>query len=163
MAGAKILLSDDFAIKLKGVGDNFEEVAKKAIYAGAEVIADQIKQNLHSLPEDEFRKLKPGEQFKGIPRRQKQDLIDSFGITRMSYDREGMLHVKIGFGGYGRFKSKKYSKGLPNDLLARSVESGSSVRIKTPFFRKAVAAKKEEALRKMSEIVNEEINKITKG
>lgn len=163
MASAKVLLSDDFTAKIKNLGKEFERVAKKAVYAGAEIIADQVKQNMQELPEDEFRRLKEGEQFNGVPTQQKNELIESFGITRMSYDKYGVFHAKLGFDGYGKYKSKKYPKGLPNDLLARSIESGSSVRVKTPFFRKAVAAKKAEAQRKMEEIINEEFNKITKG
>lgn len=163
MASAKVLLSDDFTAKIKNLGKEFERVAKKAVYAGAEIIADQVKQNMQGLPEDEFRRLKEGEQFKGVPIQQKNELIKSFGITRMSYDKYGVFHAKLGFDGYGKYKSNKYPKGLPNDLLARSIESGSSVRSKTPFFRKAVAAKKAEAQRRMEEIINEEFNKITKG
>lgn len=163
MANAKVLLSDDFTAKIKNLGKEFERVAKKAVYAGAEILADQVKQNMQGLPEDEFRRLKEGEQFKGVPIQQKNELIESFGITRMNYDKYGVFHAKLGFDGYGKYKSKKYPKGLPNDLLARSIESGSSVRVKTPFFRKAVAAKKAEAQRRMEEIINEEFNKITKG
>lgn len=163
MAKAKVLLSDDFTLKLKSLGKDFDAVVKKAIFAGAEVIADQVKQNLVALPEEDFRTLKKDEQFKGVPTQQKNDLIQSFGITKMGYDKDGIMHVKFGFDGYGKYKTKKYPKGLPNDLLARSVESGSSVRKKNPFFRKAVAAKKAEAQRKMEEIINEEFNKITKG
>lgn len=163
MASAKVLLSDEFTLKLKNLGKELEKVAKKAVFAGAEIIADQVKQNLVALPEEEFRRLKKDEQFKGVPVQQKNDLIESFGITKMGYDKYGVMHVKFGFDGYGKYKSKKYPKGLPNDLLARSIESGSSVRAKTPFFRKAVAAKKAEAQRKMEEIINEEFNKITKG
>lgn len=163
MASAKVLLSDEFTLKLKNLGKELEKVAKKAVFAGAEIIADQVKQNLVALPEEEFRRLKKDEQFKGVPIQQKNDLIKSFGIARMGYDKFGVLNAKLGFDGYGSFKSKKYPQGLPNDLLARSIESGSSVRVKTPFFRKAVAAKKAEAQRRMEEIINEEFNKITKG
>jgi len=163
VAKAKVLLSQEFTLKLKKLGDEFEKVTKKAIFAGAEVIADQVKQNLIALPEGNARKLKKGERFKYVPSQQKKALIDSFGISKMSYDKSGILNVKFGFAGYGKYKSKKYPQGLPNDLLARSVESGSSVRNKTPFFRKAVNARKAEAQRKMEEIINRELNKITKG
>ena len=46
MASAKVLLSDDFTTKIKNLGKEFERVAKKAVFAGAEIIADQVKQNL---------------------------------------------------------------------------------------------------------------------
>ncbi len=153
---------DEYAIKLSRLATKSDEIAKKAIYEAAEVVADKIKDNIEKLPEDSFRYLQKGEKFSGIPARQKKDLIDSFGITPMDKDSDGW-NVKIGFDGYGGSPTEKYPKGLPNQLLARAVESGSSVRQKTPFVRPAVNATRKLAVKKMNEVISKEVKKAMEG
>lgn len=126
-------------------------------------MANKIRANLESLPEESFRYLYGDDMFDGVPSTQKQELLDSFGLTPIEMDYRGMWNVKIGFDGYGRHPTKTYPQGLPNQLLARSIESGSSWRKKHPFVRPAVAATKKEALAIMQKVVDEETEKIMKG
>ena len=63
--------------------------------------------------------------------------------------------IKIGFDGYD-------SKGVPNQIKARVLESGSSRQKKRPFVRPALKATKKEAEDAMAKIVDEEIKKIMK-
>jgi len=146
---------------LSRVGDI--EVAKKVVEAGAQPMADEIRNMLIALPEDQFRYLRKGEVFKGLPKQQKQDLANGFGITDADIDRNGNANIKIGFNGYGKYKTKKYPKGVPNALLARAVESGSSVRRKTPFVRTGTNKSLKETLKAMEKKLNEEIVRIMKG
>ena len=127
---------------------NSEETAKKAVYAGAKVVADKIRQNLNAL--------------NVTPELQKQDLIDSFGIAPFDTDEKGVVNTKAGFDGYGSRPTKKYPKGLPNQLLARAIESGTSFRKKQPFVRPAVNAAKKQAIKEMERVVNEEVKKALK-
>lgn len=154
---------EEYAIKLSKLATNQEDVAKKAIYGAAEIVADKIKSNLNSLPEEKFRYLQDGEKFVGVPERQKKDLIDSFGITPITTDNKGNWNTKIGFDGYGSIPTKKYPDGLPNQLLARAIESGSSVRQKKPFVRPAVNATKRQAQSEMEKIIDKEHEKIMGG
>lgn len=163
MARMTFKAGEEYAIKLSKLATGQEEIAKKAIYAAAGIVADKIKANLNSLPEEKFRYLRDGEKFVGVPERQKKDLIDSFGITPITTDSKGNWNAKIGFDGYGSIPTKKYPNGLPNQLLARAIESGSSVRRKKPFVRPAVNATKKQAQAKMAEIIDKEIEKIMGG
>ena len=153
---------DDYSLKLSKLSTNIESVAKKAIFAGAKIVADEISNNIEALPEDKFRFLNEGEKFTGVPKMQKEDLRSSFGITPIDRDKDGNWNAKIGFDGYGRVPTKKYPKGLPNQLLARAIESGSSVRTKQPFVRPAVNATKKKAVEAMKKIIDEETEKIMK-
>lgn len=137
-----------------------DEPLEKAVAAGAAVVADQIKANLEALPEEEFRKLGEGEIFHGLPTGQKRDLVDSFGLTPIEKDKNGFIHTKAGFDGYGSFPTNAYPEGIPNQLLARSAESGSSVRQKTPFVEPAVKATRKQAIEAMEKVIDEEIKKI---
>lgn len=153
---------EDYFLKLRQLDYHFikEKTLEKAVYAGSAVVADKIRENLEALPEENFRFLMPGDVFIGVPEEMKKDLVDSFGLTPIERDKSGFMHTKAGFEGYGRFPTKTYPKGVPNPLLARAVESGSSVRLKVPFVRPAVNATRKEAIQVMDDVLDEELKKI---
>lgn len=161
MARMEIRGFDELELQLSKLAD--PELAKDVVMAGAQPVADEIRKSLEALPEDKFRRLKKGEVFIGVPRQQKQDLLDSLGIAPPDVDYDGNTNTKIGFDGYGKIPTKKYPKGVPNQLLARAVESGSSVRKKTPFIRKAVNKAKKLAEAEMQKKLDEKIKIIMKG
>ena len=136
------------------------KMLERAVAAGAAIVADQIRSNLQALPEEKFRKLQPEETFHGLPKNQKQDLADSFGLTPIGRDKNGLLHTKAGFDGYGSRPTKQYPHGVPNQLLARAVESGSSAREKTPFVRPAVDKTKKAAVEAMQAEIDKETKKL---
>jgi hypothetical protein len=163
MARMTFKAGDEYALKLSKLATNSENIAKKAIYGAAKIVADKIKSNLEALPEDRFRFLRDGEKFAGVPKQQKKDLVDSFGITPITEDGSGYWNAKLGFDGYGSMPTKQYPEGLPNQLLARAIESGSSVRQKKPFVRPAVTATKKQAIAEMGKIIDEEVEKSMGG
>lgn len=160
MARITFMAGDEYAVKLSKLAEQSDRIAKKAIYEGVNIVADAIASNLNALPTESFRFLKDGEKFGGIPEESKADLLSSFGVTPISVDRDGNWNAKVGFDGYGRFKTKAYPNGLPNQLLARSIESGSSVRKKRPFVRPAVNKTKQRVIAKMDEVIQAEIEKL---
>lgn len=115
-----------------------DEIAGKAIYAGAEIVADAIKQNIQGLPSKT-----------GTTR---QGLLEGFGVAPLQ-DDSGYLNVKIGFDGYN-------AKGVPNALMARLFESGTRKVPKHPFVRPAINSSRKRAEAKMAEVLDAEINKI---
>ena len=137
-----------------------DELLKKAAKAGADPVADEIRRRLQNLPEDEYRRLDPGEVFTGLPPGQKQDLLDILGVTPPGKDYKGFVNVKVGFDGYGSFPTNKYPDGVPNALIARATESGSSVRRKTPFVRPAVNATRKKAVEEMDKTITDGLKKI---
>lgn len=136
---------------------------EKAVYSGAKIVADKIRDNLEGVPEDNFKRLKPGEVFTGLSDAQKQDLENSFGLTPISRDKNGFVHTKAGFDGYGSFPTPSYPQGVPNALLARAAESGSSVRKKTPFIRPAVKGTREKAVQAMEDSIDETTKEVFEG
>ncbi|MEG1758353.1 MAG: hypothetical protein RR235_07860, partial [Oscillospiraceae bacterium] len=143
MAKMTFKAGDEYARKLSSlVGAQQQEIIGAAIYEGAKIVADAIRASISALPVEEFRVLKDGDQFNALTPTQKKDLLSSYGVTPMTTDANGDSNVHVGFDGYGKYPSKKYPLGLPNELLARSVESGSSVRKKTPFVGPVIRATK---------------------
>lgn len=154
---------DEYAKALANLFKDSEEICKRAVYAGADVVANAIKQNLNSIPVEEGENGLPpyageGEKLHGVSRRQKADLINAFGLAPMKEEGD-YINTKAGFDGYGSVKTKKYPQGVPNAMLMRSVESGTSFRDKHPTVRPAVNRSRKAAQAKMDETINQEIEK----
>lgn len=129
---------EEWAAKLSALGNQSEEVAKKALYEGAAVVADQIKSGINGLPQ------KTGATKRG--------LASGFGISRMRQEG-GYYEVKLGFSGYNE-------NGKPNQLMARIMESGTSRVQKHPFVRPAVSRSKNAAQQAMQQKIDEECRRI---
>lgn len=153
---------EEYAQYLQRIGANTPEICGKAVYAMADIVANQVRQNIESLPTiteaealADYREKRPIE----LTSAQKKGLEDGFGISSMQNDN-GYYNVKLGFDGYNKVKTRKYPNGQPNAMIARATDSGSSFRKKTSFVRKAVSATTKPAIAKCQEVVDAEIEKI---
>ena len=151
---------EEYMSKLSSLGKASTDICKRAVKVGARPVADEMRRSLSSLPEDTFRRLDKDEKFSGVPGAQKKDLLDSLGVTPADIDRNGIINTKVGFHGYGSHKTNKYPQGLPNKLLARAIDSGSSVRKKTPFVRKAVSKTKQQSIEEMKASIDNDIREL---
>lgn len=164
MARITITEGSSFTEHLEALAGQTDEIAKKGLYEGARIVADRIKVNLEALPVEQSRWLKDGDKYDGLTATEKSGLLSCFGVTSMKKSSAGTIHLHVGFGGYiNGHPSKKYPYGLPAPVIARSIESGSSVRNKRPFMRPAIAATKETAKAKMADTIENEIKKVTGG
>lgn len=136
MAKCTFKAGDEYALKLSRLSRSYEETAKKAIYAGAGIVADKIHENLEGVLSDEST----------------GQLEASFGITPILQDKNGDWNAKVGFDGYD-------SKGVPNQLKARALESGTSTQRKRPFVAPAVRATRKAAQQAMGKVIDEEFEK----
>jgi len=137
MARVTMYAGEDYALKLSKMATDSEEIAKKAIYEGSKIVADKIKSNLEGVLSPEAT----------------GDLLESFGVTPITKNKDGDWNAKIGFDGYDK-------KGVANQLKARVMESGTSARTKHPFVRPAVNSTKKRVTQKMGEVIDEELKKI---
>lgn len=148
----KIKGIEEYALKLSKLGKDSPEIAKKVVMAGANPVADAIRNSLEAnLADIESVSKDPNEKtslFKsGLS---KGDLLNSFGIAPPSVDRNGNTNTKIGFKGYDR-------KWVPNALKARAMESGTSKLKKRPFVRPAVNRSRKKAIEEMGKKLDEQI------
>lgn len=130
----------EYEMELSRLGKDIERIAGAAIYQGAGIVADEIKRGIEGLPEKT-----------GVTKR---GLIDGFGISGLQNDN-GYRNVKLGFDGYNE-------NGVPNVLMARVFESGTSKVQKRPFVRPAVNRSKKQAEQAMAKTIDKEIGKIMK-
>ena len=144
--------------------ENLEKIAGKAIYEGANIVTNKVRENIRALPSvpdiDGIKAWKAGAPAP-ITVKEKLGLLESLGIATMQYNG-GVYDVKVYFDGYNDVKTKTYPNGQPNALIARSIESGSSISPAHPFMRPAANAVRKQAQKKMGEVVEEEIEKLQK-
>ena len=144
--------------------ENLEKIAGKAIYEGANIVTNKVRENIQALPSvPDVEGIKAWRAGKPAPItvKEKLGLLESLGIATMQYNG-GVYDVKIYFDGYNDVKTKTYPNGQPNALIARSIESGSSISSAHPFMRPAANAVRKQAQKKMGEVVEEEIEKLQK-
>lgn len=159
MAKMEIKGLTEYANMLDKLGANAPEITKKVVYTGAGVVADEIKKRLQeNLNDPAYVGKGSGElgvKSTMLSGRQGQtgDLLASFGVSPIQVDRDGNTNAKIGFEGYD-------SKGVPNALKARAMESGTSKLKARPFVRPTVNAVKGKVQQVMGKKLEEEISKI---
>ncbi len=155
---------DEYAAYLQRIGKNTREILGAGVYAMANTVADAVRKNIEALPAkpdiEGIEAYRQGRKAQ-LTISEKKGLQEGFGISPMQNER-GYLNVKLGFDGYNEVKTRKYPKGQPNALIARSVESGSSVREKSPFIRPALRQTQNEALKKGQEAIEEKIKQAEK-
>ena len=155
---------DEYAAYLQRIGKNTREILGAGVYAMANTVADAVRKNIEALPAkpdiEGIEAYRQGRKAQ-LTISEKKGLQEGFGISPMQNER-GYLNVKLGFDGYNKVKTRKYPKGQPNVLIARSVESGSSVREKSPFIRPALRQTQNDALKKGQEAIEEKIKQAEK-
>lgn len=151
----------DYEMMLSRLEGSTDEMIGKAVYAGAGIVADAIKDSIKALPIVRGYGTESDPLPGGVTAPQKAGLIDGLGISHMQDDM-GYLNVKIGFDGYNATKTEKYPQGQPNQLVARGVESGTSWKQKCPFVRPAINRSRKRAEAKMAQVIDDEIEKVMK-
>lgn len=135
-----------------------DEVLGSAIYGAADIVTNEIRKQLEALPTDEGWGTS-GQPVRGLKKAQKEALEESLGIASLQ-DDGGFLNVKIGFDGYNRIKSKRWPNGQPNQMVARSIERGTTWMQGHAFVKKAVAASRKAALTAMQDTIDKNIENI---
>lgn len=135
-----------------------DKIIGAAVYDGAAVVADAVRAELDSVPTDEHWGT-PAYPKAGPSAEEKQGLKDSLGVTPMR-DDNGFVNVKIGFDGYQGKPTRKYPQGKPNQMIARSVNSGTSFMAQHPFMKEAVRKSRKKAKDAMKQRVEKEIQDI---
>lgn len=107
----------------------------KATYAGAQIVADEVRRGIEALPEKT-----------GVTKR---GLLEGFGISGLQ-DDNGFRHVKLGFDGYNE-------RGMANQYIARILESGTTRTKKHPFVRPAVNRTRTQCVETMQHTLDDEI------
>ena len=141
---------------IRSLGENADDVVKKAVYEGSAIIANQVSANISAIPIDESWGTESHPK-NGITAVEKAGLQDSFGIADMQ-DDNGFINTLIGF------QQPDYNaNGKANIMIARATQSGTSFSKKIPFFANALRATRGRARERMVQVAEEEFKKLSKG
>ena len=158
---------DDFSALLNNLaGDQAVVVMKAAVYAGIGALADALKSEVGALPVQSGympKNKKTGEIKKRnvVGTNDIEALKNGIGISRIQSDKDKADAV-VSFNGYNGRPTKKYPKGVPLELIARSIESGSSVRQKNPFVRRTFNKSKTSSEQKAIDAGQKKLDEIIK-
>ena len=142
MAKVNIKLPDEFLKKLSSLGERTDEVAKKALTEGGEIILARTRANLIGVI---------GKNLKGESRSTGQ-LVSSLGLSPVMVDRNGNYNIKIGFDEYR-------DDGSSNAGVANIIEYGKHGQPAKPFLAPAKRQVGNQALERMKQVIEEEIKK----
>ena len=165
MAKMKVYGAEEYAEKISKLNKNRDKIIKHAVYEGAGIVADAVRNGVNGLPiqEGKVPGLPPyagkGRQLTGVSAAQKKDLLNGLGLSPIQELRLGYINTKLGFDGYGSIPTKSHPKGIPNTLLMRSIESGTSFRKKNAVVRRSVNKARKPAINKMGETIDKELKK----
>ena len=149
---------DEYLAKLGNLEFAAPGLVGQAIYEGAKIVTDQVRAEIEALPTAESKRVATPRDPTQV---EKDGLLDGLGVAKKKNDN-GYINVKIGMDGYNTDKTKKYPKGKPNAMIARSIESGSTVMKRNAFISRAVNKTKKEAEAAMQKVIEEGIEKIVK-
>lgn len=163
MAGIKVEIGyealDGLVRKLEKLTDESEEMCKRAIFDGGAVVGNEMKRQIKTIPELPEHPGTYTETITGASRAQIDGLEESMGLAPIQYYGRG-LNTKVGFDGYNSVKTKKYPKGQPNMMIARSINAGTSFRNKFPFVERAAKNSKMLAEAAMASTLQGAINAV---
>ena len=142
MAKADFKLPDEFLTKLSRLGKDTDAVAEKVLEAGGKVVLAKVKSNLSSV-------IGGGTKYDS---RSTGELAQSLGLSPVKLNCEGNHDIKVGF-------SEPRSDGGSNAKIANILEYGKHGQPAKPFLKSAKTASKQACIRKMEEVLEEEVKK----
>ena len=145
MAKFKMQGLDEYVSALVMLGRVTSGMIKRAVFDGAAIVADEVRAGIDTLPEGK------GEDAGAT----KNGLKNGLGLSHMRNDN-GYINTALGFSGYN-------ARGVPNVLMARIMESGTSKTPKHPFIRPALSRAKAKAEAAMAASIDKDISKTMEG
>lgn len=144
MAQADVSMPIELIYKLAKLGEVGDEIAKKMLKSGAQIVRDKIDSNLK-------KNLYTNRPYtRSYPT---GALERSITIDKPKMNKSGNHQIRVYFKGVD-------SKGTSNTLKARAMESGTRKQQKKPFVRPAVNETRNKVNTEMQRVFEEEVNKL---
>ena len=142
-----------------------DRVIGRSIYPGGRLVANAVKKAIEGIHTDDhlFKFAAKYDRLRtGPTKREKAWIAKSFGIAEIRRNIHGW-NLKLGFDGYSDIQTTnpKIKMGvLPNALIARSVNSGTSFMAAQPFMDISVRQNTQACEKAIEEQFDKEIAKI---
>ena len=137
MAKCTCNLPENLLKKLSKLGSKMDDVSEKVLESGGAVVLDKVKSNLQGV----------------LSGNSTGELSSSLGLSKVLLDRNGNHNIKVGF-------AEPRSDGKSNAMIANIIEYGKSDQPAKPFLKPAKSQSKKDCIDKMTQKIEEEINKL---
>ena len=135
------------------------KVASRALYEGAGIMAEEIKQQAQEIKTAPFKYAKDGQR---LPSPEEKEIVIAAGMGIAKFDKNGTeIDTSVGYrnAGYADLNGKK--KPIP--VIVNAINSGTSFMNKQPFIRKAANSGGKKAIAAMKETLEAEFEAMSKN
>ena len=135
------------------------KVASRALYEGAGIMAEEIKQQAQEIKTAPFKYAKDGQR---LPSPEEKEIVIAAGMGIAKFDKNGTeIDTSVGYrnAGYADLNGKK--KPIP--VIVNAINSGTSFMNKQPFIRKAANSGGKKAIAAMKETIEAEFEAMSKN
>ena len=136
-----------YKAELEAVLDHVPKMVNASLYDGSKILADAVQKEIDTLDE-----LEPV---------QRQGLHDGLGVAHFWHEN-GATVTKVGFEGYNKKKTKRWPKGQPNAMIARTTIRGTSWLHANRFTARAAKKVRAQCVEAMAARFDKEVAKYTK-
>ena len=158
MAGMTTTGTEELSRMFEQLGEEAGHIAAKALYDGADVVADAYNAAVASIQTEPFKYVTEGSGQQRLPSPEEKAMLQrKAGIAKFrkaGSEVQTLVGIAEGYGGLvGRRKAYKQ--------IANAINSGTSFMVKQPVFRKAASQSRAAAQAAMIRTAEAEIKKIT--
>ena len=135
------------------------KVASRALYEGAGIMAEEIKQQAQEIKTVPFKYAKDGQR---LPSPEEKEIVIAAGMGIAKFDKNGTeIDTSVGYrnAGYADLNGKK--KPIP--VSVNAINSGTSFMNKQPFIRKAANSGGKKAIAAMKKTIEAEFEAMSKN
>lgn len=150
---------DELIKEFDGIADHSGAMASQAVYAGAGMMADKLRNSVESLETDDVRKHKD----KTLLPYEKEALERGLTVERFIHDKSrDYTQTAITFHGKTDHRTASYPDGVPTILLARAINAGTTFRSPNRYFINTVNRNRKNVKQLMVETAEKELKKYVK-
>lgn len=144
---------------LENIEKDTDSILEAALKKGGGIVTDTMRSELNQLKtSDEYQ---GGDGKRYCKPEEKKGLLDALGYTPVKM-KGSKFDINTGFDGYNSNVTKKYPKGHANQMIANSINKGTSFMIAQPFINRTRNKAKTDAVDGMQEVLDKEIKRLTK-
>lgn len=145
---------------LENIQSNTDDIMEKALKEGIGIVTDEMRREISSIQTANSEH--PSSNGKRYPsKKEVKGLLDSLGYTPTKL-KGTKFDVKAGFDGYNNVITKKYPLGHANQMIANSINKGTSFMKAQPFINRTKKKSQQQAVDTIERIILEEISKLSK-
>lgn len=163
MATIKTTGLDIFSKQLDKLASEIRNINRGALGEAAGYVADQVGNALEGMPThtEGYSYAAPNVKRYGATESEKEQIIANFGISKFK-ESGGSTDTSVGFHGYVNTKSKRFNDSVPTGMLMQAINYGTQFRQGTHTVDRAINSAKDNAVKKMEDYIDKEVNKIIK-